>query len=185
MTDHFSVLGVPRRPGLEATELKARYFRLAAELHPDAGGGDGEKFAALQESVKVLGDPALRLRHLVQLTHPEYQAQRKSPMGGEMFLLVGGVIQEARSLAGKKEAARSPLAKAVLAGENALVLGRVRDVLGCVRKEREAALGELAELDASWPEATAEEMDQLAARLAFVSRWEKQLAEWEFRLAQQ
>lgn len=176
---------MPRRPGWDAAELKARYFRLAAELHPDAEGGDGERFAALQESVKVLGDPALRLRHLVQLMHPEYQAKRNSPAGGEMFLLVGGVIQEARSLAGKKETARSPLAKAVLAGENASVLARVRDVLGCVRKEREAALGELAGLDASWPEVTAEEMDQLASRLAFVSRWEEQLAEWEFRLAQQ
>lgn len=184
VTDHFSVLGVPRRPGVDAAELKERYFRLAAAMHPDTAGGDGGQFAALQESVKVLGDPALRLRHLVQLTHPEYQG--RNVMGsGEIFLDVGTAIQSARSLATKKETVRSPLAKAVLAGETAAILVKVRNILERVRCEKEQALGELTTLDATWPEVSVETLDGLASRMAFLSRWEEQLAEWEFRLAQQ
>ncbi len=56
--DPYRVLGVAR----EATvgEIRTAHRRLAKQYHPDATGGDTERFLAVQEAYQVLSDPLRR-----------------------------------------------------------------------------------------------------------------------------
>jgi len=56
--DPYRVLGVAR----EATvgEIRTAHRRLAKQYHPDANGGDTERFLAVQEAYQVLSDPLRR-----------------------------------------------------------------------------------------------------------------------------
>src|SRR5688572_32957528 len=75
MIDHFAALSEPRRPWLDVEKLKNRFHILAAARHPDRGAmNDPERFASLNTSYNVLRDHATRLRHLLELEHPEATA---------------------------------------------------------------------------------------------------------------
>jgi len=58
LPDPYRVLGVAR----EATvgEIRTAHRRLAKQYHPDATGGDTERFLAVQEAYQVLSDPLRR-----------------------------------------------------------------------------------------------------------------------------
>lgn len=56
--DPYRALGV-RRDATEA-DVKAAHRRLAKRFHPDAAGGDRDRFLRVQEAYKVLSDPLLR-----------------------------------------------------------------------------------------------------------------------------
>ena len=74
-SDHFDLLGLPRRYRLDSRELEQRYQNLAKETHPDrfAGAGDVErrqallKSTALNEAYRTLRDPLRRAAYLVAL----------------------------------------------------------------------------------------------------------------------
>lgn len=55
---HYERLGVS--PTATADELRAAYRALARRLHPDVGGGDAERMAAVNEAWAVLSDPRRR-----------------------------------------------------------------------------------------------------------------------------
>jgi molecular chaperone DnaJ len=62
--DYYEVLGVDR--GVEASELKRAYRKLAMELHPDRNPGDKQaesKFKEASEAYQVLSDPDKRARY--------------------------------------------------------------------------------------------------------------------------
>ena len=56
--DPYRVLGVNR--GADAAQIKAAHRRLAKRHHPDAPGGDEERFVAVQEAYQLLSDPLRR-----------------------------------------------------------------------------------------------------------------------------
>ncbi len=56
--DPYRALGV-RRDATEA-EVKAAHRKLAKRFHPDADGGDRDRFLRVQEAYKVLSDALLR-----------------------------------------------------------------------------------------------------------------------------
>lgn len=66
MKDYYGILGVPENASPE--EIKKAFRELAKKYHPDAPGGDQEKFKEILEAYRVLSDPKLR---------KEYDAQRK------------------------------------------------------------------------------------------------------------
>jgi molecular chaperone HscB len=74
-SDHFDLLGLPRRYRLDSRELEQRYQNLAKETHPDrfAGASDLErrqallKSTTLNEAYRVLRDPLRRAAYLVAL----------------------------------------------------------------------------------------------------------------------
>ncbi|PNT75316.1 hypothetical protein BRADI_1g30113v3 [Brachypodium distachyon] len=58
---HYEVLGVGA--GASRGEIKAAYRRLAREVHPDAGSGDGEGFIRLHAAYATLSDTDQRARY--------------------------------------------------------------------------------------------------------------------------
>jgi molecular chaperone HscB len=74
-SDHFDLLGLPRRYRLDPRELEQRYQSLARETHPDrfAQGPDVQRrqallrSTALNEAYRTLRDPLRRATYLVGL----------------------------------------------------------------------------------------------------------------------
>ena len=56
--DYYKVLGVPESAGEK--EITRAYRKLAKQYHPDAGGGNEERFKEVSAAYDVLGDPAKR-----------------------------------------------------------------------------------------------------------------------------
>ena len=181
VTDCFAVFGLPRRPALAAETLKEKYLQLAALSHPDSGGGNEEKFRMVQEAYKILLDPAARLRYLLELQFGGVE-KKSPPAHQELFLKVGGALQQARTLQQRLEKSQTSLTRALLAQDREPALRKIREALQSVQEVRRARDGELIALDARWPAASAEELADLASGLTFLARWQSELAETEFRL---
>ncbi len=181
VTDFFALFGFPRRPVLAADALKEKYLQLAALAHPDSSQGDDEKFRTVQEAYKTLLDPAARLRHLLEL-HFGGVEKKSLPPHQELFLKVGGCLQQARALQPRLEKTQTSLARALLTKERHAVLRHLREVSESVATTRSLRERELINLDARWPEVRAEELESLASGLAYLTRWQAELSETEFRL---
>jgi molecular chaperone DnaJ len=61
MADYYSTLGVSK--GASPDDIKRAYRKLAHEHHPDKGGGDAEKFKAINEAYQVLSNPEKRQQY--------------------------------------------------------------------------------------------------------------------------
>jgi len=183
VTDHFAFFGLPHRPELDEDALKEKYLQFAAQLHPDATAGDAEQFGRLQESYQTLLDPAARLGHLLALVFPECQRRTVSTQFPDLFMQVGQAIQKGRALIERRKNMASPLARAVMTGEINASMREVRSALECVRRSRAGLAAQLDEADAHWPAATPEQLADLISSFTFLARWESELAECEFQLA--
>jgi DnaJ-class molecular chaperone len=66
MVDHYSVLGLTDRA--TADEIKAAYFKLAKEHHPDANKnpGSAERFRLIAASYEVLKNDETRAQYLIE-----------------------------------------------------------------------------------------------------------------------
>lgn len=186
MPDHFAVFAQPRRPWLDPAALRESFQRAAARLHPDAGGGTGD-FAALNTAHAILREPAARLRHLLELEAPHLLARAATiPPGlADHFMRLAPARRALAGLGEKLSATTSPLARALLAGEEAGLRRDLEGGLAGLTAALEAALAELRALDAAWVSPAAAEWDALAAlqaRFAFLAKWSAQLREDLFRL---
>lgn len=170
MKHAFQRLGIA--PCLEISEESLREaFRAAGkEVHPDAGGGEGE-FAALREAFAVLSSPSRRLKHWL-----EWRGTPGDDRGSiddslmDLFTEVGAVTQQAEALVRKREDAKSVLVKAMLEGEIQLcreaverAISRVETVIG-----RECSVFSEYETTAD-PDVQA--ASKVARNLAFLEKW--------------
>lgn len=178
MTDYFAFFGLPRHPRVDEGRLKERYLELAATSHPDATAGDSEKFAELRDAYQTLLDPALRIGHLLALDFPGFQRPANAAQYPDLFMKVGSALQKAKSVTERRGAATSPLAKAVLAGEVKAASAQVDALLAEVRACRLTLENELESTGIS-----PEKLAALASGFSFLRRWEAELAETGFRLA--
>lgn len=181
MRDCFALLGLPRRPRVDVEELKAAYLRLSAEAHPDAAGGDAVRFREIQEAHQVLRHPASRLRHLLEL---QFGAVENLPpsTNPEMFLRVGAVLQRARDVRQRRDAARSALTRTLLVADESAVRRDLEEVASGVEEALAGADRREAALDAAWPDVDPGELARLTADRVYLTRWKSELAEWIFRL---
>lgn len=182
VTDCFALFGLPRRPALAAESLKEKYLQLAATSHPDSGSGDDEKFRTVQEAYQTLLDSAARLRHLLALEFGAWE-KKSLPAHQDLFLKVGGSLQQAKAFQQRLEKSQTSLARALLARDRKIVLRKIREVSRSVEEARSARERELIALDTRWPEVRAEDLGNLASGLTFLTRWQSELSETEFRLS--
>ncbi|HEY2124617.1 MAG TPA: DnaJ domain-containing protein, partial [Chthoniobacterales bacterium] len=92
-TDYFAIFGEERRPWLDADELKERYHALTLAEHPDQNRASLD-FAAVNEAYRVLGDPKLRLQHLLKLAGYNAPANSSVPPDLlDLFSRIGNFFQ--------------------------------------------------------------------------------------------
>jgi curved DNA-binding protein CbpA len=181
VTDYFVLLGLPRRPAVDEEAVQKNYLRLAAAWHPDAAGGDVEKFRELQEARRTLIDPASRLRHLLEGEGWTGDRTRQAPPPADLFMEVAGALEASKKVLGKRAAA-SAIARAALAAETAAVQSLLARAAGAVEARRRIHLGRIAVLDEGWTSKDCQEFSEISAELVFLSRWAKELREMEFQI---
>lgn len=80
-SDYYEILGVGRNASKD--EIRRAYRRLAHEHHPDKGGGQAEKFKAINEAYEVLSDDAKRAQYdEFGQTFEQARAQGAAGFGG-------------------------------------------------------------------------------------------------------
>ena len=188
MTDHFATLGQPRRPWLDAEALKNAFHGRSASLHPDIPGtGDAAQFAALNAAYIVLRDHASRLRHLLELGAPAALAPASAPPVelSDLFMEIADTRRRLTEFLARRTAATSPLARALLAGEEAVLRREFNATLAQLELAEAGGLDEVRVLDSTWRETDAAAVAALTGcfhRLAYLGRWLAQSRESLFAL---
>ena len=183
MPDAFALFNLPRRPWLDAADLREEFHRRSATLHPDAGG-NADDFAQLNAAHQTLREPAARLRHLLELEAPEIlaQSQQIPPALADRFMRVGTARQSAASFLAKHRAASSPLARALLAAEHNAQTQALDTALADLEAAQADALSRLRDLDAEWHDHLPE-LARLQAELSYFEKWTAQLRETHLALS--
>lgn len=180
MPDFFQLLQLARRPYHGDAEIRAAFQRRAAEAHPDAAGGGEAQFAELTRAHETLRDPALRLRHLLEL---EGHAADSSAIPDELMVLfprMARMRQQIDTFLAKRGQARGGVARALLAGEEVAVRKEAAEVGELLQWENERAVADLKRADAAWPDLAG--LTALQGRFAFLGKWSGQLREALLRL---
>jgi len=194
MTDHFAVLGMPRRPWLDAEQLKEAFHRQSAAVHPDrvheadeAGRRQAsEAYSALNAAHQCLREPKDRLHHLVQLERGRKPGDMQSIPDDLMRLFreVGQLLRQTETVLAQRQQANSALLK-VQVMQQALPQLEQLDALQARLLERHAGLlEELRTLDAAWVKPDSAPRDALLDRaenlyhqFGFLDRWTAQMRE--------
>jgi DnaJ-class molecular chaperone len=187
MSDLFALLGVERRPWLDAEALKEKYHALTARQHPDVAGASGD-FAEINRSYQTLADPAARLRHLLDLEAPG-AAARAQTVPAEIagfFTPVAEARQGVDAFFKRYAAAASPLARALLSTEQYQVQERLEEIIARLQEQQEALLAQVRDTDALWVADRAAALGRLPVlwqSLGYTAKWLATLRESLFRLA--
>jgi hypothetical protein len=187
MPDHFAILAQARRPWLDDIALKEAFHRATAQQHPDVAGGSGDQASALNAAYAILREPATRLRHLLELEWPAAPSTTAgiAPELADLFGKIAALRQAGATLSKKEAAAQSPLARALLAGEQGAHRRELESTLAALVSAEQAARDELRALDAMWDsrdDSTRLPLAALQQRFAFLTKWQAPLREDLFRL---
>lgn len=190
--DAFALLGLDRRAGLSAAEVRQAFQQAAAAAHPD--GAEDEtareertaRFQKINEASAVLTPVAARLKHLLELEFPDFQPPRQTVMDEALvvlFTLTGEAVQAAADWVRKRQAATSFLAKAALTASEMTVQEKLEAAGQALRDAQDQLAASLAELDgaaAGRPGLLSPEtLNALARRAAFLEKWQAQVqAAW-------
>lgn len=186
MIDYFALLDQPRRPWLDAEQLKEAFHAKALHAHPDAQVQHGEirsadaLFSQLNEAHQVLQDPKQRIHHLLTLTGnpPDRAAGTTPPNIEELFPLVAAATQHGSAVVQKSVGATSALSRSLLKAELQRVTQQVNAVYDRVSELQHRALSELQELDRGWNAADTAQIAQLSAlhlQFSYLNRWISEL----------
>ncbi|MBI5383645.1 MAG: DnaJ domain-containing protein [Verrucomicrobia bacterium] len=205
MTDYFALLNEPRRPWLEAEELKQRFRQLSTAVHPDrfhtAPDADraaaGQRYADLNTAYQCLLEPRERLRHLLELelgAKPK-DVQRIPPGTMDLFVEVGQSCRDADAFLAERAKVTSPMLKVQMFQRGMEWTDKLNGIQRNVNAMRDGLSRELQELNAAWDAAPAigsanrapalplERLEQIYRVLSYVTRWTEQLQERVVQLA--
>lgn len=117
MTNAFQTLGLEPALVISDDAVRDAWREAGKQLHPDAGGGEGE-FADLREAFAVVSSPSRRLRHWLELrgTPGDVRGTVDASLM-DLFSEVGGITQQAEEIIRKRDEAKSALVRAMLEGE--------------------------------------------------------------------
>jgi len=196
MTDYFALLNEPRRPWLDPESLKAKFFQLSAEVHPDRvhGASEAEKQLANQRYVELnaayncLREPKTRLQHLLELetgAKPK-DIQQIPERTMELFMEVGQLCRAADAFLAERAPVTSPVLKVKLFERAHEWIERLNTVQKKLAAQREHLNAEVKKLDAAWPaRSTAPsdaallfaQLEQLWRDYSYIGRWSAQIQE--------
>jgi curved DNA-binding protein CbpA len=189
MIDYFSLLQQPRRPWLNAEQLKDKYIQITISMHPDrqtqppVERTSAPDFAYINEAFRVLVDPKARLQHLLKLEGIDASADSIPETLADVFLETGTLIQEIDLLISRTTA--NALSNALRQPEILEAKKLVADLLDKLQGIYQGALEELRKFDQLWTSThqIAPELSALSAKLAYLTRWIAQLEERQFQLS--
>lgn len=135
MQNHFALFGLEPAYALEQERLERAYREIQAKIHPDrfAHAGDAERRASMQwttrvnEAYRMLRDPTLRARYLLELNGVDVALETNTAMPAE-FLIRQMEQREALELAA--------------AERDAGALARTRTALRIEKRELQQAIAE-------------------------------------------
>lgn len=189
MIDYFSLLQQPRRPWLNAEQLKEKYIQLTISMHPDRQTRPLPEqtptpdFANINNAFRVLVDPKARLQHLLKLEGIATNSDPVPETLGDVFLETGTLLQEIDLLISRTTA--NTLSKALRQPEILEARKLAADLLDKLQGIYHCALEELQKLDQLWTSThqIAPELSAVFAKLAYLTRWIAQLEERQFQLS--
>lgn len=166
----FEVLGIGERLVLTEDEVRAAFREAGKQVHPDAGGGEGE-FAALKDALGILSSPSKRLRHWLELRG--IPIETRGTIGGglmDLFGEVGTVTQFAESVIRKRDESKSALARALLERETQRAREEVECAIGRIDEMIEVACAGFRDMESA---GTADHpaAEQAVRDLAFLEKW--------------
>lgn len=170
MTDAFAELGFPRRPWLDADEIKARHHEIARHAHPDKPGGSHEHLSRVNDARRTLEPHGARLRHLLELEFPGFHAEGSPPFDWELHARVGELSEQVARATGmpSPQAAAASVASPEI--ENLkLQLGELQSRIVLALQAQETRL---READHAWPDLSPEILRDLAAQHTYYARLE-------------
>jgi curved DNA-binding protein CbpA len=196
MTDYFALLDEPRRPWLDAEQLKTKFLALSTEAHPDkmqtATRADREsatrRFAELNAAFNCLQDTKERLRHLLNL---ELGSKTKDAMEvpsdlADLFIEIAGVQREANAFLAEAAKVQSPLLRVQMFERAQDWTERLRVVQSKVGDLQAGLLQELQALNVEWLRSEndpvlrgvlLQQVEQIHQRFSFYNRWGAQIQE--------
>ncbi len=186
MTDFFVLFDQPRQPWLDANTLKEKYHQLTRLAHPDVQTPSDIKFEEVNEAYRVLSDPKLRIQHLLTLEGRLSAAlDRTLPEDlQELFLQIGSLTQKNKPLLARIGAESSALTLSILKSDLLQIQSEVGRLLKLLTQSYEKCLADLQRLNELWDKnrvETAEQLQALHDRMAYLSRWLAQLEEMKFQ----
>jgi DnaJ-domain-containing protein 1 len=179
VTDHFAKLGVPRVPWLDAEMLKERFHALSTGAHPDKATNEKQKaeeeFRGLNESYQVLRHSRSRILHLLELqgvAKPEH-VQAIPTIALDLFSSIADVTRHSDALLKEKTSANSPMLKVQFFEKALPCVDSIQALQNDVQKRLQALEAELQTLNGD----QIEKLQQMAAALGFLEKWQAQLQE--------
>jgi curved DNA-binding protein CbpA len=202
MTDYFALLNEPRRPWLDAQELKAKFLKLSAEAHPDklsvqtpaARDSANRRFAELNSAFNCLREPKTRLRHLLELELGEKPKEvHEIPQDlADLFMEIAGLRREVSVFVAETKRAQSPLLRVQLFEQTQEWIDRLQVVQARLGERQAKLLLEIQNSDPEW-QRTADDpvqhgvllqtVHRIHQRLSFCTRWRTDLQEMIIRLS--
>jgi curved DNA-binding protein CbpA len=205
MTDSFALFGEPRRPWLDAEELKSKFLLLSSSLHPDrfhnAPADEKEKagqsYSNLNTAYNTLREPKDRLLHLIELEQGKQPSdiQRIPPGTMDLFVEVGQVCRDADGFLKEKPVEVSPMLRLKVMQESMEWTEKLSDLQTKIHTLRKSLENELSQMNPKWefapppgnPERLAqlpmERLEQIYRTFSYVSRWTEQIQERTVQLA--
>ncbi len=191
MFDCFARFDLERRPFLEPEVVKEAFQARAAAAHPDGCGTTREiaEFAGVELAFRTLRDPKLRLQHLLDLEFPGARSSAAATVPADvagMFTPASALAGQVDAFLGRRNAAGSAVARALLAGEQLALRGEVEGWLETLRRREALLLEELRAADKYWTlagERDAAKVLRLHQSFAFLTRWIDQARERLFALS--
>jgi len=194
VTDKFALLNEPRRPWLEEEALKAKFFSISAQAHPDRvhtreedeRSSAQERYAELNAAYQCLRDPKERLKHLLELELGTKPPQVQNVPGELMdcSLAVAQLCRQVDAFLAEKATTSSPLLQVSLFERGQEWREKVNGFQSGILAQRENLLKQLKELDNRWIAFGQEHDDrkkllhrlvQLSGLLGYFDKWHTQL----------
>jgi len=186
--NHFTRFGSEPRPWIDSEQLKKKFLQLSAEIHPDKAQ-PGQKtpseqhFQELNESYNALRNTRARLLHLMELSGlPKQQHVQNVPAAAiELFPVIAAATKQADALIREKAVAGSPMLKVQWMERGLIEIESLQEKQGRIIEKIREIENSLKVLDSNWSPppsaATLKHLQEAAAALGFLERWNAQLQE--------
>lgn len=186
MIDYFALLGQPRQPYLDPTNLECEFRERARSLHPDArAGAESEALATLNQAFTTLRNPRLRLQHLLALEGVEQKQDSLPKEWVELFSRAAAVASRARSELRRERTSDNAITRSMSQIERGGAYHDLNALLRELEANEAEAENDLRRLNEQWNcdrRGGVESVRRLQQRFTFVQRWIASLRELEFQL---